>query len=289
MANIKRANASGITKSGTAISDVPDAPTIGAVSDLGTGSTASVAYTAATTGGAATTFTATSSPGGFTGTGSSPITVSGLAESTAYTFTVTASNSTGSATSSTSSSLTLTPVGKYESIATATGTGSNSTLTLSSIPQTYKHLQIRYVSRDTSAITNPAGIWIDLNNDTAANYTQHYLIGNGSAASGAGNTAASTNGSPQLSRATACGGMAANIFGAGIIDIFDYSSTTKNKTIRAFTGTDFNTASTTAEVGLFSSVWLNSGSGVSTIRFYFPTGGNFATGSTFALYGIKGA
>jgi hypothetical protein len=83
--------------------------------------------------------------------------------------------------------------------------------------------------------------------------------------------------------------MAANIFGAGIIDIFDYSSTTKNKTIRAFTGTDFNTASTTAEVGLFSSVWLNSGSGVSTIRFYFPTGGNFATGSTFALYGIKGA
>ncbi len=176
----------------------------------------------------------------------------------------------------------------FESIATATGTGSNSTLTLSSIPQTYKHLQIRYISRDTSAITNPAGIWIDLNNDTAANYTQHYLIGNGSSASAAGNSAASTGGSPQLSRATACGGMSANIFAAGIIDIHDYSSTTKNKTIRAITGSDYNTASTNAEVGLFSSVWLNNSSGVSTIRFYFPTGGNFATGSTFALYGIKG-
>ena len=36
MANIKRANTSGITKSGVAIPDVPDAPTIGAAANVGT-------------------------------------------------------------------------------------------------------------------------------------------------------------------------------------------------------------------------------------------------------------
>ena len=75
MANIKRANTSGITKTGTAISDVPDAPTIGTAT-AGTES-ATVTYTAAATGGAVTTFTATSTPGSITGTGASPITVSG--------------------------------------------------------------------------------------------------------------------------------------------------------------------------------------------------------------------
>jgi hypothetical protein len=176
----------------------------------------------------------------------------------------------------------------YESIATATGTGSNSTLTLSSIPQTYKHLQIRWICRDTSAGTVPNGIWIDLNNDTGSNYTRHFLTGNGSSVSVTGQTAATVSGSPEIPKSTATGGMSANIFGVGILDIQDYASTTKNKTMRVFTGTDFNTANTNAQVNLFSSVWLNSGSGISTIRFYLPSGGNFASGSTFALYGIKG-
>jgi hypothetical protein len=75
----------------------PDAPTIGTATG-GSGS-ASVAFTApANVGGSAiTSYTAISTPSGFTGTAaSSPITVSGLAESTAYTFTVFATNSYGS-------------------------------------------------------------------------------------------------------------------------------------------------------------------------------------------------
>jgi hypothetical protein len=129
MPNIKRANASSITKSGVAIADVPDAPTIGAVADTAAGGTVTVAYTAAVTGGTATTFTATSSPGGVTGTGSSPINVTGLTDGTAYTFTVTASNTTGSATSAASASVTPSTwlTGAYDSIATITvGAGGNS-------------------------------------------------------------------------------------------------------------------------------------------------------------------
>lgn len=61
---------------------------------------------------AATSFTATSSPGGYTATGSSsPLTVQGLQSATSYTFTVTATNASGtSAASSASSAITATTV-----------------------------------------------------------------------------------------------------------------------------------------------------------------------------------
>lgn len=122
MAGIKRANTSGLTKPGTAIPDVPDAPTVGAATNVGTSrayndGAATVAYTEAATGGAVTTYTATSTPGSFTGTGASPITVAGLASGTSYTFAVTGTNSTGtSPASAASSSITATTVPQAPSI-----------------------------------------------------------------------------------------------------------------------------------------------------------------------------
>ena len=82
----------------------PGAPTIGTAT-AGV-SSASVAFTAPTNNGgsAITGYTATSSPGGFTGTAaSSPITVSGLTAGTSYTFTVTATNATGTSPASAAS------------------------------------------------------------------------------------------------------------------------------------------------------------------------------------------
>jgi hypothetical protein len=87
---------------------VPQAPTIGTAT-AGNAS-ATVAYTAGATGGAAVSaYTATSSPGGQTGSGASPITVSGLTNGTAYTFTVTATNANGTSTASAASN-SITPV-----------------------------------------------------------------------------------------------------------------------------------------------------------------------------------
>jgi len=100
---ITKASASGLAGSrfkdasaGTAkITALPDAPVIGTATNSGAG--ASVPFTIATRGGTATLFTVTSSPGGVTATGaSSPIFISALTSSTAYTFTVTASNAVGS-------------------------------------------------------------------------------------------------------------------------------------------------------------------------------------------------
>lgn len=89
------ADSSSITT--TSAATVPGAPTIGAAIPTGT-TTASVSFTAPSSdGGAAiTSYTAISTPGNITGTGSSsPITVSGLTASTSYTFKVRATNSVG--------------------------------------------------------------------------------------------------------------------------------------------------------------------------------------------------
>ena len=79
----------------TPIPDVPDAPTIGTASVTST-TVVSVPFTAAATGGTPTTYTVTSTPGSFTGTGaSSPITVTAAyVSNTSYTFKVKGVNAT---------------------------------------------------------------------------------------------------------------------------------------------------------------------------------------------------
>jgi predicted RNA-binding protein with TRAM domain len=106
----------------TAATTVPGAPTIGTATHGN--AQASVAFTPpASDGGAAITgYTATSSPGGFTGTAaSSPITVTGLTNGTAYTFTVKATNSVGDGPASgASNSVTPATVPGAPTIGTAT-------------------------------------------------------------------------------------------------------------------------------------------------------------------------
>jgi uncharacterized protein (TIGR02145 family) len=93
-------------------STVPGAPTIGTAT--AGNAQAIVTFTApANNGGSTITgYTVTSSPGGFAGTGSaSPVTVTGLANDTPYTFTVVATNANGnSSPSSPSNSITLTTI-----------------------------------------------------------------------------------------------------------------------------------------------------------------------------------
>jgi trimeric autotransporter adhesin len=124
-------NANGTsTASGTSASvlaaSVPSTPTIGTAT--GGNASASITYTgsAATGGSAITGYTMTSSPGSLTGTGASPITVSGLTNGTAYTFTVRATNAFGTSAAS-SASNSITPASPYwvEVITGGIGTASN--------------------------------------------------------------------------------------------------------------------------------------------------------------------
>ena len=165
----------------------------------------------------------------------------------------------------------------YESIASATGTGSSDTITFSSIPSTYASLQIRYFAR----CTTQTAAFLRFNSDTASNYVWHYLDGTGSAVGAAGYINQSSIGiSPPES------GIGSTRFTVGIIDIHDYASTTKNKTVRTFCGIDVNGVG--GDIALDSGLWRNTNA-VNSITLTTLAGGNFTTDTVISLYGIKGA
>jgi hypothetical protein len=261
--------------------DIPTAPTVGTAT--AGAESATVAYTAATVGGPVTTFTALSSPGSITGSGtSSPITVTGLTGGTAYTFTVRGNNATGSSEySSASNSITPTVATSYESIATVTvGSGGTTSISFSSIPSTYTHLQMRFTARSKDNDTN-AFIYMQLNGDTASNYSDHYLRGDGSSVSAIGNannTVIYATGQIPALVATA------SVFGVGVVDILDYANTNKYKTSRSLNGYDSNGS---GSVFHESGNWRNTNA-VSSITLTTQASQGFAQYSSFALYGIKG-
>ena len=141
---------------------------------------------------------------------------------------------------------------------------------------TYRHLQLRITARQTGAFS-VLGTSLRLGAptvDTGSNYATHVLSGNGSSVSSSGSgsvTVIDTGVSPAASAS-------ANIFNGQVIDLLDAFSTTKNTTIRSFTG------SATA-VGLWSGVWLNTAA-IQTIFIRPAT--NYDVGTRVSLYGIKG-
>jgi hypothetical protein len=165
----------------------------------------------------------------------------------------------------------------FESIATAIPT-SGSAITFSSIPSTYKHLHIRFSVKAPSG--NPS-LNLNYNGDTGSNYTIHTVSGNGSAISAAANT-------PRTNFPIAWNyGMVATYQNVAIVDILDYSLTTKYKTSRAFYGQDDNSNSTASNLELNSSVWMNTAA-INSITVTVTGGLAYQSGSTISLYGIKG-
>ena len=167
--------------------------------------------------------------------------------------------------------------GAYASIATTTLSSAASTITFSSIPSTYTHLQIRGIARSNGAADNTV---IQFNGDTASNYATHYVIGDGATASaGAGTSRA--NFYVDILASNASGAM----WSGDVIDILDYANTNKYKTVRTLAGQDLNGSGT---VWLVSGLWQST-TAITSIVLKTNGAGNFATYSSFALYGIKGA
>lgn len=176
--------------------------------------------------------------------------------------------------------------GAYESIATLTGDGSSATITFSSIPSTYKHLQIRFISRrNTGGNAGNNSLYLRFNGSSSAIYTSHKLVGNGTAAS-AGSDGVDAS-EMYLPNATAGSGQTSGVMSVGIIDIHDYASTTKNKTVRSITGNDSNGVNT-GYVALSSGLYKAT-TAVSSISLVDASAIAFATSTVVSLYGIKGA
>ena len=162
----------------------------------------------------------------------------------------------------------------YNTIATTTLTGSTATVTFSSIPSTYTDLII--VANVIQAAGNNS-IRYRFNNDSGANYSTTYLLGNGSTATSGRDTSMSsayeiTTGSTTLETLY-------------IIQVMNYSNTTTNKTSIS----RGNRAS--AEVSSTVSLWQSTAA-IDRIDIAmggsFPTN-NMAANTTISIYGIKAA
>jgi hypothetical protein len=167
----------------------------------------------------------------------------------------------------------------YESIASATGTGSSGTITFSSIPSTYTSLQIRYNAIQTGA--GGQALRMQVNSDTGSNYARHLFRGNGTGTVQSIGSASSTF----ISLSANGVGLDTVYPSSGIIDIQDYASTTRYKTVRDFGGKDNNT--TSSGVNLNSGLWMNTAA-ITSISLLIPAD-SFTTDTTVSLYGIKGA
>ena len=171
------------------------------------------------------------------------------------------------------------PSNSYDSIATTTvGAGGAASITFSSIPSTYKHLQIRGIARTSTATSSDVDVKLQFNSDTGSNYSIHYLYGTGTT-TGSGYTS---------SNSYATGGVVikdgntASVFNGSVVDVLDYASANKNKTVRALSAWDANGS---GNVYLNSGAWFNTAA-VSTITLT-PWSGNFMQYTQFALYGVK--
>jgi hypothetical protein len=169
--------------------------------------------------------------------------------------------------------------GDYELIETQILGSTTPSITFSSLgtySSTYKHLQVRAVARSTREASGDY-LAVRFNGDTTSSYRTHYLYGDGSSVSSVASGSATLLQVVRVAANTA----SASAFGAGVIDILDPYSTTKNTTLRAFGGNkDLD------EIGITSGGFFKTDAiGSITIG---AANGDLVTGSRFSIYGIRG-
>lgn len=174
-------------------------------------------------------------------------------------------------------------LGRYESIQTiVVGSSGATDVTFSNITGTYQHLQLRALVRETNRSDANSDLALQFNaNSTAADYAIHFLVGNGVSTSAGAETG---RGNVGAYRAMTADNATASVFGAAIIDILDYASSSKNKVVRSFQGYDQNGAGLG---GMTSGLWLSTNAITSIKVFSHYSPGKLAQYSHLALYGIK--
>lgn len=163
----------------------------------------------------------------------------------------------------------------YAPIATTTLGSSQNSITFNSIPGTYTDL---YIVLNAKWITATATPMIRFNSDATTTYSYTYLLGDGTTAAisstSTSNTQIAVGNTGSTAQPSFCG-----------INIFSYAGSTF-KSVLANHAQDLNgSGSTWSSVGMWRST-----SAITSVTIYASLStGNFATGTTATLYGIKAA
>lgn len=169
--------------------------------------------------------------------------------------------------------------GAFDLLETTTLTSSAASVTFSGLDaySDYKHLQIRMVAGCAAGFVSSG--YLELNGDSTASYSHHRLQGNGSSVSSDGGSSDNYI----LIQAMLSDNDYPNEFAAGVFDVLDFSSSSKNTTIRALHG-DKGTGS--QKVSLSSGAYLNTDA-ITSITLGGAGGNNMRAGSRFSLIGVK--
>jgi hypothetical protein len=164
------------------------------------------------------------------------------------------------------------PTATYIALANLTLTGTDAEVSFASIPATYRDL---VVIANWPNSGNPASpfVLLRLNGDTGSNYTWVQMYGDGGSGGGQSDASAGSVTSIRV-------GYLQNSAAMTRINVMDYSATDKHKTVLDRSDQTEATTRTSAFVGR----WANTNA-VTSLSLTAGTG-TFASGSTFALYGI---
>lgn len=172
--------------------------------------------------------------------------------------------------------------GDYELISTQVLGTTADNITFTSIPQTFKHLQIRMTARFANGSGSGArNLGIRLNGNASTVYSWHYMNGDGASVSSGG--FASFN-HVRFDQCLPSDDQPAGIYGPGIVDILDYASTSKHKTMKGLIGQPV----AGYKIGLKSGSYQDTSAVSSIILYDQEYASGFKSGSRFSLYGIKG-
>lgn len=158
----------------------------------------------------------------------------------------------------------------YEPIQTQTLSSASADVTFGSIPQTYTDLVLVIAASPTS---NGVTGYMQVNSDTGTNYSMTGVRGNGTDVA---SYRASNNGNFWFDYA---GNTNTGTISVSTIHFLNYSNTTTFKSNIVRQGNQGDV------VELLAQLWRST-SAITSIRLYWSSG-NFASGSTFSLYGIK--
>lgn len=169
----------------------------------------------------------------------------------------------------------------YTLIASNTLGSDTASITFSSIPGTYTDLVLRFTAR-TNVGGNMERIELRLNGNSNTLYSYTQLEGNSSAGS-------SSNASDQTIVRTAVANgdnTTASTFASGEIYIPSYTAS-QNKPIGSFSVTENNATTANAAYINATSNLFRSTTAISSVALTGGNSGNFLSGSSFFLYGIK--
>lgn len=170
------------------------------------------------------------------------------------------------------------PAGAFELIQTVSLASNTATVSFNSIPQTFTHLQIRWVANSINNASDD-NLNLRVNGDTSSSYRVHEF-----------NAFGTTAQSRALAQATSmvlgylpANNLTSTWYSAGVADILNYRNLNMNRTIKGMESSWGSTPGSTIRSCLYLSA-----SAASSITLFTASGASLRAGSRFSLFGIRG-